>query len=127
MLEAELSLGRPFSGHPAQAVLEGLDLLPETIIRSYQILKVGRSLAYQLFHAVCSIDRPFLLESFDEAPVNDAGIWATCTAQLLFAVCTELYYVLVLLLAQEAGPGSIGGDGLGLLFSPYHGRFERFL
>ena len=106
--------------------MEGLDLLPETIIRSYQLLKVSRSLAYQLFHAVYSIDRSFLLESLDEALVNDASIWATCTAQLLFAVCTELYYVLVLLLAQEAGPGSICGDDLELLLCLSHGRFEMF-
>ena len=103
MLEAELGLGRFSSWNPAQAVLEGLNPLLETIIRSYQLLKVGRSLAYQLFHVVRSIDRSFLLQSLDEAPINDAGIWATCTFQLLLAVRAELQDLLVLLLAQEAG------------------------
>ena len=106
--------------------MEGLNLLPETIIRSYQLLKLSISLAYQLFHAVGSIDRSFLLESLDKATINDACIWAVCTAQLLLAVRTELHDVLVLLLAQEAGPGSIGGDVLELLLCLYHGRFERF-
>ena len=85
-------------------------------------MKVGRSLAYQLFHAVGSIDRSFLLESLDKATINDACIWAVCIAQLLLAVRTELHDVLVLLLAQETGPGSICRDDLELLLCLSHSR-----
>ena len=126
LLEAQLGLGRPSGGRPAQAFAEGLLLLPEAGNCGLQLLKVGRSRARQLFNAVCFIDGPFLRESLYEAPVNDARIWATCAGQLLFAVRTELHDGLVLLLAQEAGPGFICGDGLELLLCLYHGRFERF-
>ena len=64
---------------------------------------------HQLFDIVRSINRSFLLESIEEAPVKEVNTWLTQGLKSTIAAITELEDILICLLVEETGPKSIGG------------------